>query len=119
MLGLTAILIATAVVTLAAHDAKPSDTNVVVILADDLGYGDLGCYGAKNIRTPRIDGLAANGLRFTNFLVSQPVCTASRASLLSGCYANRIGMSGALNHTSRTGIHPNEQLLPELLQARG
>ncbi len=93
--------------------------NVILVLADDLGYGDVGCYGAKNIRTPRIDGLAANGLRFTNFLVSQPVCTASRASLLSGCYANRIGMSGALNHTSRTGIHPNEQLLPELLQARG
>lgn len=93
--------------------------NVIIVLADDLGYGDLGCYGAKSIRTPRIDGLAANGLRFTNFLVSQPVCTASRASLLSGCYANRIGMSGALNHTSRNGIHPDEELLPELLQAKG
>jgi arylsulfatase len=93
--------------------------NVIIILADDLGYGDLSCYGSKNIRTPRIDSIAANGLRCTNFLVSQPVCTASRASLLSGCYANRIGMSGALNHTSRTGIHPDEELLPELLQAKG
>ena len=93
--------------------------NVVLILADDLGYGDLGCYGAKGIRTPRLDAMAAEGLRLTNFLVSQPVCTASRASLLTGCYANRIGMSGALNHTSRSGIHPSEQLLPELLKARG
>lgn len=103
-----------------AHAAPTSRTpNVVIILADDLGFGDLGCYGSKTIRTPRLDQMAANGLRLTNFLVSQPVCTASRASLMSGCYANRIGMSGALNHTSRSGIHPDEQLLPELLHSKG
>lgn len=93
--------------------------NVVLILADDLGYGDLGCYGAKNIRTPRLDRMASEGLRLTDFLVSQPVCTASRASLMSGCYANRVGMSGALNHTSRNGIHPEEVLLPEIFKQQG
>ncbi|MFM8273115.1 MAG: sulfatase, partial [Gemmata sp.] len=93
--------------------------NVVIILADDLGYGDLSCYGNKNIKTPNIDRLAAEGTRFTDFYVSQPVCTASRASLLTGCYANRVSMAGALNHQSKVGIHPGEQLLPELLKTKG
>ena len=93
--------------------------NVVLILADDLGYSDLGCFGAKDIRTPNLDRLAAQGTRFTDFHVAQAVCTASRAALMSGCYPNRIGMAGALNHTSRNGIHPDEWLLPEMLKARG
>ncbi len=100
----------------AANDAPP---NIVLIFADDLGYSDLGCFGAKDIRTPSIDRLAKEGTRFTSFYVSQPVCTASRASLMTGCYANRVGLSGALNHTSKVGIHADEVLLPELLQQRG
>jgi arylsulfatase len=99
-----------------AADRAP---NVVVILADDLGYGDLACYGNKKLKTPHIDKLAADGTRFTSFYVSQPVCTASRASLLSGCYANRVSMAGALNHQSKVGIHANEKLLSELLKAKG
>ena len=93
--------------------------NIVLIVADDLGYGDLSCQGSRSIRTPNIDALAREGTRFTNFCVAQPVCTASRAALMSGCYPNRIGMAGALNHTSLIGIHPDETLLPELLKARG
>lgn len=100
-----------------AADAAPP--NIVLIFADDLGYSDVGCFGAKDIRTPHIDRLATEGTRFTSFYVSQPVCTASRASLMSGCYANRIGLAGALNHTSKVGIHAKEVLLPELLQQRG
>src|SRR5438876_854945 len=80
--------------------APPRPPNVVLIVADDLGYGDLGCYGAKAIRTPHLDQLATKGTRFTSFYVSQPVCTASRASLLTGCYANRVSLFGALNHQS-------------------
>ena len=99
-----------------AADRPP---NVVLIVADDLGYGDLGCYGARDIRTPNLDGLAKDGTRFTSFTVAQPVCTASRAALLSGCYPNRIGLAGALNHTSSTGIHPDETLLPEILKGKG
>ena len=93
--------------------------NIVFIMADDLGYGDLGCYGAKDIRTPNIDRLGREGTRFTSFHVAQAVCTASRAALLTGCYANRVGMAGALNHTSNTGLHQNEKLLSELLKAQG
>lgn len=93
--------------------------NIVFILADDLGHGDVGCYGARHIRTPNIDRIAAEGMKFTNFYVAQPVCTASRAALLSGCYSNRVGMVGALNHTSPTGIHPREKLISSLLKEHG
>ena len=103
-------------VVVAADTTRP---NIVLIFADDLGYSDVGCFGAKDIRTPNIDRLATDGTRFTSFYVSQPVCTASRASLMTGCYANRIGLAGALNHTSKIGIHSDEVLLPELLQQRG
>lgn len=106
-------------VAFAAPAFGANKPNIVIILADDLGYGDVGCFGNKTIKTPHIDKLAAEGARFTNFYVSQPVCTASRASLLSGCYANRVSMSGALNHQSKVGIHPNEQLLSELLKVKG
>ncbi|HET6422721.1 MAG TPA: sulfatase [Planctomycetaceae bacterium] len=99
-----------------ATAAAPS---VLLIVVDDLGYGDLGCYGATDIATPQLDRLASRGTRFTQFCVAQPVCTASRAALLTGCYPNRLGMSGALNHTSKVGIHPDETLLPELFHQAG
>jgi arylsulfatase len=93
--------------------------NVVVILADDMGYGDAGCYGSKVNRTPHLDRMAAEGTRFTDFYVAQPVCTASRAALLTGCYPNRVSLFGALNHESKVGISPRETLLPELLRKQG
>jgi len=93
--------------------------NIVLIVADDMGFADAGCYGASDIRTPNLDRLAREGTRFTNFNVAQSVCTASRAALLSGCYPNRIGMAGALNHTSLTGIHSSETLLSELAKSAG
>ncbi|MFM7922290.1 MAG: sulfatase-like hydrolase/transferase, partial [Planctomycetaceae bacterium] len=89
-----------------------------MIVADDMGYADLHCQGAP-WQTPQLDALAASGTRFTSFYVAQPVCTASRAGFLTGCYPNRVSLQGALNHTSRNGIHPDEQLLPELLRERG
>lgn len=102
--------------------AAPSPTrppNIVLIFADDLGWSDLSCYGAPKIRTPHLDRLAREGTRFTSFYVSQPVCSASRASLLTGCYANRIGIHGALGPRSKTGINANELTLAELLHNRG
>ncbi|MHB8903331.1 MAG: sulfatase family protein [Thermoguttaceae bacterium] len=100
--------------------ALPGDRpNIVLILTDDQGYGDLHCYGASDLRTPHLDRMASEGTRFTSFCVAQAVCTASRAALMTGCYSNRVGMSGALNHTSRTGIHPDELLLPEICKSRG
>lgn len=107
-----------------AAGARPSEKarrlpNIVIIFTDDQGYGDVGCFGARGLRTPNLDRMARDGMRFTNFYVSEPVCSASRASLLTGSYAVRVGLQGALNHTSTIGIHQNEVLLPELLKQRG
>ncbi len=93
--------------------------NVVLIFVDDLGYADLGSYGTTAYQTPHLDRLAAEGARFTDFYVAQPVCSASRAALLTGAYPNRIGIRGALGPSSDFGIHPDETTLGELFQSRG
>ena len=93
--------------------------NVVLIFMDDMGYGDLSCYGALGYTTPNIDRLAIEGTRFTNFLTAQAVCTASRTALMTGCYPNRLSMSGALTPWATTGLHPDEETLAELLKERG
>lgn len=92
--------------------------NLVIIFMDDLGYGDLSCYGALDYKTPQLDQLAAEGIRFTNFLCAQPVCTASRVGLLTGCYPNRLSMRGALSPNSKVGIHADETTLAELLKQK-
>lgn len=102
-----------------AQSPDPGKPNIVFLFADDLGYADVGCYGAKDIATPNIDRLAREGTRFTSFYVAQAVCTASRAALMSGCYPNRVSMAGALNHTSLTGMNPQELLLPEIFKKQG
>lgn len=93
--------------------------NVVLIFMDDMGYGDLSCYGALGYTTPNIDRLAAEGTRFTNFLTTQAVCTASRTALLTGCYPNRLSLSGALSPSATNGLHPDEETLAELLKEKG
>jgi arylsulfatase A-like enzyme len=92
--------------------------NVVIIFIDDMGYNDLGCYGGE-IETPNIDRMARRGMRFTDFYVSQSVCSASRASLLTGCYSNRVSILGALSSFSRTGISDKETTLAEMLKDKG
>lgn len=117
------VALATAVAALlplrAAAPAPEPPPNFVLILADDLGYGDLSCYGARGYRTPNLDRLAPQGTRFTSFYVAQAVCSASRAALLTGCYPNRIGILGALGPNSKTGIHSAEWTLAEVLKRRG
>lgn len=103
-------------VPLAASERPP---NVLLIFADDLGYADIEPYGATNVRTPNINRLANEGTNFTSFYVAQAVCTASRAALMTGCYANRVGLAGALNHTSTTGLNPDETTIAEVFQQRG
>ncbi len=93
--------------------------NVVLVYADDLGYGDVSAYGATRIRTPHVDRLAAEGVRFTDFYVAQAVCSASRAALLTGAYPNRVGILGALFPTSTNGIAEGETTLAEVLKGRG
>jgi arylsulfatase len=100
--------------------AKPPRLpNIVIILTDDQGYADVGVFGAKGFQTPNLDRLAAQGCAFRNFHVAQPVCSASRAALLTGCYPNRIGIHGALGPRSKIGISSNEVTLAQLLKQRG
>ena len=99
--------------------ASAEKPNVVFIVADDMGYADMGTQGARGFKTPNLDRLAKEGTRFTDFYVAQAVCTASRAGLMTGCYPNRVGMQGAYNHTSRDGIADAEWLLPEMFKDRG
>jgi arylsulfatase A-like enzyme len=100
----------------AAENRPP---NVVIILADDQGYADIGCYGAKGFETPNLDKMAKEGVRFTDFHVAQPVCSASRAALLTGCYPNRIGILGALGPASKHGISDKEKTIADVLKPRG
>jgi arylsulfatase len=100
----------------AAADRLP---NIVIVFADDLGYGDVGCFGATGYQTPHLDRLAQQGTRFTNFHVPQPVCSASRAGLLTGCYPNRIGIHGALGPGAKHGLNEDETTIAEVLKSRG
>jgi arylsulfatase A len=98
--------------------------NIVIIFADDLGYGDLGCYGHPSIRTPNLDGMAAEGMRFTDFYVAATVCTPSRAGLMTGRLPIRSGMSGDLKHRVQTrnspgGLPPEEITIARALKGKG
>ncbi|MCE5347548.1 MAG: sulfatase [Bacteroidales bacterium] len=114
--GLTSLITGPGIAQKPAVQKLP---NVILILIDDMGYGDLGCFGATQYRTPNIDRLAANGMRFTNFYAAQAVSSASRAGLLTGCYSNRVGITGALMPWDSVGINPEEELIPELLATKG
>jgi len=98
---------------------EPEPPNIVIVFMDDMGWGDLSCQGETRWETPNIDRLAREGVRFTRFYVSQPVCSASRSSLLTGCYANRLSFYGALGPSIRWGIAPEETTLGEMLQGEG
>ena len=94
--------------------------NVVLIFADDQGYGDLGCFGSKKIKTPNIDQMAKEGRKFTNFMVASPVCTPSRAALLTGCYPKRVGLhQHVLFPSSTKGLHPDEYTLADHFKSQG
>ncbi|MCD6201898.1 MAG: sulfatase [Bacteroidales bacterium] len=100
-------------------DTRDSLPNVVIIFIDDQGYGDIGPNGAIDYNTPNIDKLAVEGMRFTNFYAAQAVCSASRAGLLTGCYPNRIGISGALMPWAKIGISDKEMTIAQLLKQKG
>lgn len=110
------VLAALLLAAVATADRPP---NIVVIFTDDQGYGDVSCFNPMAFPTPNLDRLAAQGRKFTAFHVAQPVCSASRAALLTGCYPNRLGIHGALGPHSTHGLGDGETTLPELLKARG
>ncbi len=93
--------------------------NIILIFTDDQGYNDVGVFGSPNIKTPHLDQMAAEGVMFSNFYVAQAVCSASRAALLTGTYANRLGIHGALDHTSKHGLNPKETTIAEMLRSNG
>ncbi|QEG39683.1 sulfatase family protein [Roseimaritima ulvae] len=102
--------------TAVADDAPP---NVVVIFIDDMGYGDIGPFGAEGYTTPNLDQMAREGRRFTDFVVSSAVCSASRSALLTGCYHVRVGFSGALGPNAKIGISDQETTLAEICKSQG
>jgi arylsulfatase A-like enzyme len=115
------MMLAVGLLFIAAHAAPAKDTppNIVVIFMDDMGYADIGPFGARGYVTPHLDRMASEGRKFTDFYVTQAVCSASRAGLLTGCYNVRVGILGALGPQSRIGIHQDEITLAELCKQRG
>ena len=93
--------------------------NVIFILTDDQGYGDLGVYGAEDFSTPHLNAMASEGARFTSYYATQPVCSASRASILTGCYSDRLGIFNAYNPNSKKGLNPKETTIAEMLKEQG
>jgi arylsulfatase A-like enzyme len=103
--------------TVVAAESRPP--NIIHIVADDVGYDDFGCYGAPKIKTPNIDKLASQGMRFTSFYAPSPTCTPSRAAMMTGCYAERVGVNRVLFPNDNIGLNPSEVTLAELLKTRG
>jgi arylsulfatase A len=93
--------------------------NIVILFIDDMGYADIGPFGAKGYQTPQLDRMAQEGRRFTDFYVSQAVCSASRASLVTGCYNVRVGILGALRPSDNHGINSSEVTLAEICKQKG
>lgn len=93
--------------------------NVIVIFMDDMGYADIGPFGATGYETPALNRMASEGRIFTDFYVAQAVCSASRAALMTGCYNGRVGIQGALGPSSVIGIHEDEVTLGEIGKQRG
>src|SRR5687768_4677207 len=113
LLGIAAVFCVSTTVAAQAPKAKPP--NVIIVFADDMGYGDVGCFGSK-ISTPNLDRMAKEGVRFTDFYVSQAVCSASRVALMTGKYSNRAGILGALGPQSKNGLVKNEMTIADVLK---
>jgi len=102
-----------------ASDSRINKPNIVIIFTDDQGYADIGKFGAVDFETPNLDKMANEGAVFRNFHVPQPICSASRCGLLTGCYPNRLGINGALMPKSKIGISDSETTLAQLLKKQG
>lgn len=102
-----------------ARTEQTQAPNIVIFFTDDMGYADLSSYDSTICTTPNLDKLAKSGMRFTSFYVSEAVCSASRSSLLTGCYAQRISIRGALGPGSKHGLHHNETTIAEVVKPLG
>ena len=114
-LSLASVLTATGT----EKEKRADKPNIIIIYCDDLGYGDIGVTGHPNIKTPNLDRMATNGMRFTNYYSASPASTASRYALLTGRYPPRAGFRWVLSPDSEKGIHPKELTLAEILKEQG
>lgn len=112
------LLVWSATVRGAESPAAAGKPNMILILADDLGYGDIGPYGSKLNRTPHLDRMAREGMKLTSFYAN-PVCTPSRAQFMTGCYAKRVSMPHVLFPSNPTGLSTKEQTVASLLKSQG
>ncbi len=118
-IGVGLALLVTATAQVRAQEKSKRPPNVIIVYADDLGYGDIGCFGAKKIKTPNLDKMAKEGTRFTSFYVAQAVCSASRAALMTGKYSNRTGILGALGPANKNGLPREHMTMAEMLKTLG
>jgi len=118
LLSVMAAVPALSVRSFALAEGKP---NIIIILADDYGYGDVGCYGSKRFKTPNIDALAAGGMRFTDFHSNGAVCSPTRAAFLTGRYQQRTGITGVVTAAGHrhTGLDLQEQTIAEVVKPAG
>jgi len=108
------------ILSAASRPASDNKPNVVFILTDDLGYADIGCYGAKGLATPNLDKLAREGIKFTNFYAPAGVSTPTRSSLMTGCYPKRVGLHVAvLPPDTHSGLNPDETTIAEIFKGQG
>ncbi|MGF1580251.1 MAG: sulfatase [Gemmataceae bacterium] len=115
-LALFAALICFPILGQAQEKGRP---NIILIFTDDQGYGDVGCYGAKGYETPNMDRMAKEGIRFTSFYTGCPVCSGSRAALLTACYYQRVSVRPVFFPPARNGLNPNEITIAEILKEIG
>src|SRR5579862_8333531 len=115
---LITVLLLTAPTGLHAADAPAAKPNIVLIFIDDMGYGDIGPFGSAKNRTPNLDRMAKEGMRLTSFYAA-PVCTPSRAQVLTGCYAKRVSLPDVIGPRSHIGLNTNEPTIASMLKALG
>ena len=114
---LIVVVVACGVAVAQAEEKRPP--NVVLIFTDDQGYEDVGCFGSPNIATPNLDRMAKEGMKLTDFYVGAPICSASRASLLTGCYCQRVSVTGVYFPRHKVGLNPKEITIAEMLKDKG
>ncbi len=116
---LTAILVAVTLFNSAFAAEAKAKPNIILIFTDDQGYGDIGCFGAKGFKTPNLDRMASEGMKFTDFYVGCPVCSGSRTALLTGCHYQRLSVPAVMFPGNRNGLNPKEITIAEVLGPLG
>ena len=106
-------------ISLSAENTKLETPNIIIFFTDDQGYQDVGCFGSPLIKTPNLDRMAREGMRFTNFYSASPVCSPSRAALLTGCYPPRVGVPRVLWPDDKIGLNPKETTIADMLKSKG